>query len=204
MFTKQTINIEPICNLRENPIKCLFQSVSPEKWGIFASIDGVRHLKIHGLKMKHPFLSGCLFIIIITALMSRPAQATEAPDLTRSKIIVPDHIAGVKTLTAEDVVEHATTVSDLIIIDARIRDDRKHGYLEDSKSLPDIETNCTTLERIIPSKTSPTMFYCNGIKCGRSVVALKIAKSCGYTHTYWFKGGFEEWKNKGYQYTKDH
>ena len=92
---------------------------------------------------------------------------------------------------------------DLVMIDSRITDDRKHGYLENSHSLPDIETNCDTLEMMIPSKTSPVMFYCNGIKCGRSVVSIKIAKSCGYNNLYWFKGGFEEWKAKGFQYSKN-
>jgi rhodanese-related sulfurtransferase len=143
------------------------------------------------------------FLALFAVLLFNPAMAAEAPDLTRSKIIVPEHIAGVQTLTAEGVVELATSMDDLIIIDARIAEDRKHGYLESSLSLPDIETNCPELEKIIPGKNSPTLFYCNGIKCGRSVVSIKIAKSCGYTNMYWFKGGFEEWKNKGFQYTRD-
>lgn len=150
-------------------------------------------------------LSLCKYrlLTVMAALMLNQAQAAEAPDLTRSTNIVPEHIAGVKTLTAEDVVELAISIPELIIIDARISDDRKHGYLEDSVSLPDIETNCSKLKEIIPSKNSPAMFYCNGIKCGRSVISIKIAISCGYNNMYWFKGGFEEWKNKGFQYAKD-
>jgi rhodanese-related sulfurtransferase len=142
-------------------------------------------------------------LILFAALLFNPAQAADTPDLTRSKVIVPEHIAGVKTLTAEDVVELAMKIDDLIIVDARIAADRKHGYIEDSVSLPDIKTSCAALGKIIPSKNSPALFYCNGIKCGRSVVAIKIATSCGYTNMYWFKGGFEEWKNKGFQYAKD-
>lgn len=42
------------------------------------------------------------------------------------------------------------------------------------------------------------MFYCNGIQCGRSVIALEIAKGCGYTRLYWFRGGFAEWKRNAY------
>ncbi len=158
---------------------------------------------MHTKGMKELFLFGCRFLTIFVALISSQAQAADAPDLTRSRIIVPEHITGVKTLTAEDVVELAMTVSNIIIVDARIEDDRKHGYLEDSVSLPDIKTNCSELEKIIPSKNRSAMFYCNGIKCGRSVVSIKIAKSCGYTNLYWFKGGFEEWKEKGFQYAKD-
>ncbi len=142
-------------------------------------------------------------ILIAPVILFCPlAHALDTPNLTIPKIIVPEHISGVETLTAEAVVELAIKIKDLIIIDARIADDRSHGYLEDSVSLPDIETNCDSLRSVIPAKNAPTLFYCNGIKCGRSVVSIKIAKSCGYNNMYWFKGGFEEWKKKGFQYTK--
>lgn len=149
-----------------------------------------------------PSFSFCCLSLFATLFFNQ-ALAADTPDLTRPKIIVPEHIAGVKTLTAEDVIELATSTDNLIIIDARIAEDRKYGYLEGSVSLPDIKTNCSTLKKIIPGKNNPALFYCNGIKCGRSVVSIKIATSCGYTNMYWFKGGFEEWKNKGFQYPKD-
>jgi rhodanese-related sulfurtransferase len=179
------------------------KDTSRKNRSIFASIQGMKCLSRHLKRMKAYFLPESCLLAVLATLMFNQAQAVDIPDLTRSKIIVPEHIAGVKTLTAEGVVELAMTIPDLIIVDARIRDDRKHGYLEDSVSLPDIETNCSRLEKIIPSKNNPALFYCNGIKCGRSVVSIKIAKSCGYNNMYWFKGGFEEWKNKGYQYAKD-
>ena len=170
---------------------------------IFASIRGMPHLIMHAEGVKTSLLLKCCLPVALAVFVFSTPEAAEIPDLTSPKTIVPDHIAGVKTLAAEGVVNLATNTPDLVIIDARIRGDRKHGYLEDSVSLPDIETNCTTLKNIIPSMNSPTLFYCNEIKCGRSVVAIKIAKSCGYTNTYWFKGGFEEWKSRGFQYTRD-
>ena len=149
------------------------------------------------------FIRSYSYLVLLAIMLNLPVYAIEAPDLTIPKVIVPEHISGVPTLTAESVVELAVEKQNLIIIDARITDDRSHGYLEDSISLPDIKTNCDTLAKAIPAKNSPTLFYCNGIKCGRSVVSIKIAKSCGYNNMYWFKGGFEEWKIKGFQYTKD-
>ena len=140
-----------------------------------------------------------VFILLISSL----CQAGEPPNLNQSRIIVPEQITGAETLSAEDVIALAMEKPDLIIVDARIANDRKHGYLENSQSLPDIETSCNSLAAIIPSKNSPVMFYCNGIQCGRSVVSIKIARSCGYSTLYWFKGGFEEWKMKGYQYSKN-
>lgn len=140
-----------------------------------------------------------LFVLVNVGL----CYATEPPNLKQSNIIGPDQITGVKTLFAEDVITLAMEKPDLIVVDARIADDRRHGYLENSLSLPDIETNCDSLKQLIPSKSSPVMFYCNGVRCGRSVVSIKIARSCGYENLYWFKGGFEEWIMKGYQFSKD-
>jgi rhodanese-related sulfurtransferase len=127
-------------------------------------------------------------------------HASDTPDLTKGKIIVPDEIPGVTTLTAEGVIEKANRSDRLVIIDARINKDRAIGYIEESLSLPDINTNCTTLSELVADKQTPLLFYCNGVRCGRSVVAIKIAKSCGYKNLSWFRGGFEEWKQKGYQF----
>ncbi|MEK6664360.1 MAG: rhodanese-like domain-containing protein [Pseudomonadota bacterium] len=113
---------------------------------------------------------------------------------------VPEQIPGAKRVDAETVIEVAGRLKNLVIVDSRIPDDRKIGYIEHSISLPDAKTNCKSLAKIIPGKSTPVLFYCNGVKCGRSVVATKIALQCGYKNIYWFRGGFEEWKSKEYPF----
>jgi rhodanese-related sulfurtransferase len=115
---------------------------------------------------------------------------------------IPANIPGATTVSAEQLIDLAGRLPDLVIIDSRIREDRREGYIENSISLPDEETNCTTLSRIVPQKTTPTLFYCNGVKCGRSVRSVHIALKCGYTDVYWFRGGFEEWKDKQFLFEK--
>ena len=112
----------------------------------------------------------------------------------------PENIKGTVKVTAEEFIELVDKTPDLIIVDSRIPGDRKQGYLEGSVSLPDIETNCNSLTKVIPNKSNAALFYCNGVKCGRSAKAVKIAINCGYNNTYWFRGGFEEWLAKGYPY----
>lgn len=127
--------------------------------------------------------------------------AQEPPNLAEPKIIVPEQIAGVTTVSAEQVIQALSSEPAPILIDARIQQDRNFGFIESSISLPDIETNCDTLNsKVTSDKKRRLMFYCNGVQCGRSVVALKVARSCGYLELSWFKGGFAEWKSKGYQY----
>jgi len=133
-------------------------------------------------------------------LSNTSALAEAAPNLTKPQVVVPDMIAGVASVNAEQVIEALTSDKAPILIDARINKDRGYGYIETSISLPDIKTNCGTLEEITTDKNQHLMFYCNGIQCGRSVVSIKVARSCGYHTLSWFKGGFAEWKDKGYQY----
>jgi rhodanese-related sulfurtransferase len=113
-----------------------------------------------------------------------------------------EQIDGVTRVSAEGLLEEAQRNPQLVIIDSRIAMDRRQGYIEGSVSLPDISTTCVSLARVVPSKQHAALFYCNGVKCGRSVVALGIAKSCGYTRLYWYREGFEDWKQKGYPYLK--
>lgn len=169
---------------------------------IFASITGMNSVYTSGQISTRLIIRLGLWSVFALINIGL-CHATEPPNLKQSSITGPDQITGVKTLFADDVIMLAMEKPGLIIVDARIADDRRHGYLENSLSLPDIETNCDSLEQLIPSKSSPVMFYCNGVRCGRSVVSIKIARSCGYENLYWFKGGFEEWRMKGYQFSKD-
>jgi rhodanese-related sulfurtransferase len=142
------------------------------------------------------------YTLFLLPVLTTTVYAADAPNLSRQKIIVPDNISGVETLLAADVITKAREISDLLVIDSRIESDRQYGYIESSISLPDTQTNCDTLAQITPSKDRSLLFYCNGVECGRSVIAIKIAKSCGYTNLFWFRGGFEEWLKNGYPYVK--
>jgi rhodanese-related sulfurtransferase len=145
------------------------------------------------------------FLVSLFALVTNipaAAAAVQAPDLAAPSVVVPEKIAGVRTVGAEQVIELLTSEHPPLLIDARIRQDREYGYIESSISLPDIETNCDSLKGVAPDNKRDLLFYCNGIQCGRSVVAIKVARSCGYHNLMWFRGGFAEWKQKGYQYIR--
>lgn len=107
-------------------------------------------------------------------------------------------LAPITLIDAAGLIKLADQEDTLIIIDARIAQDRQQGYIEGSVSLPDINTNCQTLAAIQPDLNQPLAFYCNGPKCGRSEKASKIAQACGYQQLYWFRDGFEVWRDQGF------
>jgi len=136
-----------------------------------------------------------VFKVILLCLVSVGVEASE--------IISPEHIDGVTKVGAEGVIELIDRIENIIIVDSRIPGDRHKGYIESSVSLPDTKTSCKTLSKVIPEKSRAALFYCNGIKCGRSAIAIKIAKECGYKELYWFRGGFEDWLKNGFPYIKN-
>ena len=114
----------------------------------------------------------------------------------------PETIEGTHRIEAEGLIQLANHNESLIIIDSRISSDRKLGYIPGSISLPDTDTSCESLARLIPQKSDPVVFYCNGPNCRRSDNAVVIAADCGYTGIYWFRGGIEAWRANNYPLTK--
>jgi rhodanese-related sulfurtransferase len=138
-------------------------------------------------------LAQSISICLLTGIITAPVLAQPSPEKIKGSTIV----------NAEQFIELAGKIPQLLIIDSRIQSDRKQGYIEGSVSLPDVDTNCNSLAKVIPRKDYPTLFYCNGVKCGRSATAVTIALQCGYKNVYWFRGGFEEWLAKGYPYLQE-
>jgi len=148
---------------------------------------------MNGTDTHHPGLTRSLMLAVIGVLMATGVLASPSPG----------SIPGAIRVSAEEFIELVNRVPGLTIIDSRIPNDRKQGFVEGSISLPDVSTTCDSLARVLPAKDAPSLFYCNGVKCGRSAKAINIALSCGYSNIYWFRGGFEEWLKKGYPYLQE-
>ena len=134
-------------------------------------------------------VSKILVTLLATAFLSGVAFA--------EKKEVPQFVEGTTRVSAEELIELVEKFDDLVIIDSRKKSDVAKGFIEGSVSLPNTETNAETLAKHVPNKAQPIAFYCNGIKCGRSLKAAKIALAEGYNNIYWFRGGIQEWEAKG-------
>lgn len=133
---------------------------------------------------------------LLICLLGVLAQAAGVADA--APYISPERIEGIHTVDADGLIELVMRAPEVVLIDARIRDDRKDGYIEGSISLPDNETDCATLAIRVPALDRPVLFYCNGVRCARSAHAARIARACGYTRVYWYRNGVEEWRRQQY------
>jgi len=148
--------------------------------------------------MSHTTRTFNPFIATATALLLLVSGSISAAEKT------PETIAGTTRVTAEEVIELVGSLDDLVVIDARKASDRTSGgWIEDSIGLPDTDTTPETLAKAVPAKSTPVLFLCNGVKCGRSVESSRNAVKWGYKKIYWFRGGMEEWENKGLPMVKE-
>ncbi len=152
---------------------------------------GDRTIILQRIKIQHIFICFCICGVVTGNALAETAKKT------------PEHIEGTQRISAAELIGLVTEKPDLVLLDSRIPGDRHKGYIETSVSLPDTNTNCLSLNQIIPSKNTPLAFYCNGVLCGRSAVAITIARECGYKDLYWYRAGFEDWMDRSFPYVLD-
>jgi rhodanese-related sulfurtransferase len=109
----------------------------------------------------------------------------------------PLKIDGTTTVDAQKVIELIQSVPDLVVIDSRKKKDFDAGHIENSVHLISTDTNADSLAKHVKSKSTPVLFYCNGLKCGRAADAAKIAVKSGYSKIYYYAKGLDEWNAQG-------
>jgi rhodanese-related sulfurtransferase len=139
-----------------------------------------------------------VYVLIALMTLIPAGGATVAQEYTSA-----GKIAGATTVDAEGVIELVVQHPETVLIDSRVAADRADGYIEGSVSLVDTKTDCDSLAGLIAARTTPVIFYCNGVRCERSTRAAGIAVTCGYRDVYWFRGGIEEWRSKEFPLIQD-
>jgi rhodanese-related sulfurtransferase len=85
----------------------------------------------------------------------------------------------------------------LVVIDSRSAGEYQEVHIKNAISIP-----LSKLEKEPALLTSPKdailVFYCNGIKCGKSGKSAKIALDNGYANVYVYSDGMPVWEEKGY------
>ncbi len=89
------------------------------------------------------------------------------------KPTAPSMISGAENLSAEQVIELILNTPDLVIIDARKSDEYAKGHIENAINLLNTELTEEILSIHVSDKTTPLLFYCNGVRCLRSTSAAK-------------------------------
>ena len=109
----------------------------------------------------------------------------------------PIELEGATTINANDVIEMVQKLDKLVILDNRSVADYEAGHIEGAVRLMDTDlTSEEVLAKVVPTKETPVIFYCNGMKCGRAAKAAAKALGWGYVNVYYYSLGMSEWKER--------
>jgi rhodanese-related sulfurtransferase len=106
--------------------------------------------------------------------------------------------ASYKVLSSEELKALTEqTAPGLIVVDARSVEEYQEVHIKNAISIPlsKLEKDSSLLPT---SKEARLVFYCNGIKCGKSGKSAKIALENGFRDVSVYADGMPVWEEKGY------
>ena len=86
---------------------------------------------------------------------------------------------GAVIVSAEEVVELILSRPELVIIDSRKKSEYTKGHIEGAVNLLNTAMRREDMASLCPDKTTPIVFYCNGIRCLRSSDAIQKGHGLG-------------------------
>ncbi len=145
--------------------------------------------------MQRRTILGALTLVMLVMLAPGMAAAAD----------VPTSLAGAKLVTAQEVTKLASAGA--VIVDARVASEYADGHIKGAindpyreKSGPSVAFDASkdefNLAKLPADKSAPIVVYCNGPDCWKSYKASVTAIKAGYTHIYWYRAGFPDWKSK--------
>src|SRR5512135_1819203 len=101
-----------------------------------------------------------------------------------------------KVITTDQLKAMLDEKKDFMLIDARTREEYQEAHIDNALSIP--EKSFEESSSLLPAdKNSLMVFYCNGVKCGKSKKAAKKADAMGYKNILIYAEGFPVWEEKG-------
>ena len=119
--------------------------------------------------------------------------------LAKADSLAPEVVMGARTIstaTTKLFVEKG-----FVLIDVRGIADFSNGHIPGAHHLP-VKSEDFSIENLqeIVTKDQAVVFYCNGIHCMGSSMASIKAVEWGWTNVFYYRDGFEGWKDAGLPY----
>jgi rhodanese-related sulfurtransferase len=133
--------------------------------------------------MYQKTLSGKLFITVIILL---------------SVVLVSIGFADTqfKVITTDELKKMMNENKEFILIDTRSKEEYQEAHIINAINIPEKQFQQIAPD-IIKVKDKMLIFYCSGVKCGKSKRTAKIAHEMGYTNLVIYNEGFPVWEERG-------
>jgi rhodanese-related sulfurtransferase len=141
-----------------------------------------------------------MFIAFSAASLTLAVTASQAAD-------TPASLTGATTVNAEKAKE--LQAKGAVVVDSRVANEYAEAHIKGAISVPykeksakapdfDASQDSFDLSKLPADKGAQLVIYCNAGSCWKSYKASSAAIKAGYKKVAWFRGGFPEWKEKGY------
>jgi rhodanese-related sulfurtransferase len=101
----------------------------------------------------------------------------------------------VHTLRFDELLNMYKNNEKFVLVDSRSREDYDRKHLPGALSIP-LEDIKDYIDRL--DKDEPVVTYCGGFQCPVSTEAVKEFMKLGFKNVKDYKGGIQEWTEKGY------
>lgn len=101
-----------------------------------------------------------------------------------------------KVITTDELKTMMDANKDFMLIDTRTKEEYQEAYIINAINIPEKQFEKMAPE-IIKEKGTKLIFYCSGVKCGKSKRTAKIAQATGYTNLSLYNEGFPVWEERG-------
>ena len=127
------------------------------------------------------------YLAFVQGTAQGAAQGWEAPALLEGTIKV----------TAEELLDIKAEFDDLVIIDTRPIDTANTLTIEGAITPSEQTLSAHTLASLTKDKFTPLVIFGEDAHSVHSYKAARQAVTLGYSYVFWFRGGFQEWLDKG-------
>ncbi len=101
-----------------------------------------------------------------------------------------------KVIDTEELTNLLENGTEITVVDARNPEEYQEVHIKGAINIPEKKFS-DHLENLPADKDSSIVFYCNGVKCGKSKKAAVKAMKSGYVNVYVYAEGMPVWEEKG-------
>ena len=112
--------------------------------------------------------------------------------ITSMHAATPDY----QVITTEELKQLLDIGTDMTVIDARNAAEYQEVHIKGAINIP-VKNFAQHQHKLPKNKSAKIIFYCNGIKCGKSKKAAQKSIKSGYTNIHIYASGMPVWEEKG-------
>lgn len=135
-------------------------------------------------------------LFILLAYMVLPASLALGQNIGETSVAVQQNkptYGQINTAELKKLLDHDT---EMTVIDARNPEEYQQVHIKGALNIPEKEF-AQYASRLPQERTRKLVFYCNGVKCGKSGKAAQKALEQGYENVLVYAEGMPVWEEKG-------